>query len=65
MLTEPELQAVLRALRAGGIDISSIDAPLVGEEPRLFFVHIQGRGRAIDLAQAIRDALDVTAPPGG
>ena len=64
VLTESELQGVLRALRAGGIDISSIDDPLAGEEPRLFFVHFQGRGRALDLAQAIRDALDVAQPPG-
>lgn len=64
VLTESELQGVLRALRAGGIDISSIDDPLAGEEPRLFFVHFQGRGRALDLAQAIRDALDVAEPPG-
>lgn len=64
VLTESELQGVLRALRAGGIEITSIDDPLAGEEPRLFFVHFQGRGRALDLAQAIRDALDVAEPPG-
>lgn len=57
-LVEPELQAALRALRAGGIGIVSIEDPLVGEEPRLVFVHFQGRGRVVDLAQALRDALD-------
>lgn len=64
-LLEGELQPVLKALRAGGIEIASIDDALVGEEPRLVFVHFWGRGRAIELARAIRDALDATARDGG
>jgi hypothetical protein len=64
-VTEAELQSVLRALRAGGIDISSIDEPIVGEEPRLFFVHFEGHGRAIDLARAVREAMAVLTPSGG
>lgn len=60
-LQESELQPVLRALRASGIEIASIDAALVGEEPSLVFVHFWGRGRATDLARGIRDALDATA----
>jgi len=63
-LVESELQGVLRALRAGGIEIASIEDPLAGEDPRLVFVHVWGRGRAVDLARTIREALDVmrTAP---
>jgi hypothetical protein len=63
-LSEGELQEVLKALRAGRIDITSIDDPLVGEEPRLVFVRFWGRGRATDLARAIRDALDAMTPSG-
>jgi hypothetical protein len=57
-LFESELQPVLRALRAGGLEITTIDDPLVGEDPPLVFVHFWGRGRAADLARAVRDALD-------
>lgn len=57
-LTEEELQPVLRALRAGGLEIGSIETPFVGEDPPLVLVHVWGRGRATDLAQAVRDALD-------
>ncbi|HYO45257.1 MAG TPA: DUF1259 domain-containing protein [Gemmatimonadota bacterium] len=60
-LLEGELQPVLKALRAGGIEIASIDDALVGEVPRLVFVHFWGRGRATELARVIRDALDATA----
>jgi hypothetical protein len=57
-LSEDELQPVLRALRAAGLEITTIDDPLVGEDPPLVFVHFWGRGRAADLARAVRDALD-------
>lgn len=64
-LVESELQDVLRALRAGDIQIASIEDPLVGEDPRLVFVHFFGRGRAVDLARSIRDALDAVGLSAG
>jgi hypothetical protein len=57
-LREEELQPVLRALRAGGIEIASIDDAAMGEEPNYVYVHLWGRGTATALAHAIRDALD-------
>lgn len=57
-LSEDELQPVLRALRAAGLEITTIDDPLIGEDPPLVFVHFWGRGRAADLARSVRDALD-------
>lgn len=62
-LVEAELQPVLRVLRAGDIRIVSIEDPLVGEEPRLVFVHFWGRGRVVDLADALREALNVVQAP--
>jgi mycothiol synthase len=59
-LLESELQPVLRALRAAGLEITAVGGSLVGEEPRLVHVHYWGRGRAEMLARGIRDALDVT-----
>ena len=56
---EEELQPVLKALRAAGIEIASIEDAAMGEEPNYVHVHIWGRGSATELAQAIRDALDV------
>jgi hypothetical protein len=63
-LLESELQPVLRALRAAGLEIAAVGGSLVGEEPRLVHVHYWGRGRAGDLARGIRDALEVTARSG-
>lgn len=57
-LLEEELQPALKALRAGGIEIASIDDAAMGEEPNYVYVHLWGRGSATALARAIRDALD-------
>jgi hypothetical protein len=59
VVLEEELQPVLKALRAAGIEIASIDDAAMGEEPNYVYVHLWGRGSATALAQAIRDALDV------
>ena len=57
-LSDAGLQPALRALRAGGVEIAAIDTPLVDADPPLVFVHVWGRGRATDLARALRAALD-------
>jgi hypothetical protein len=63
-VSEPELAVVLKALRAGGIDIVAIHHHMVGESPRILFLHYWGRGKAVDLATTIRKALDLTAWEG-
>jgi len=59
-----ELQPVLKALRAGGIDIVAIHSHMAGESPRVLFLHYWGQGRAADLAQTVKRALDLTAWDG-
>jgi len=53
-----DLQRVLRALRAKGISVRSIRNHTVGEHPQLVFVQFRGEGPAIQLASAVRYALD-------
>ncbi|HVG11117.1 MAG TPA: DUF1259 domain-containing protein [Thermoanaerobaculia bacterium] len=60
-MEESELQAVLKALRKGGIDIVAIHHHMTGEEPRIVFLHYWGTGPAGRLAQALRSALDAQA----
>jgi hypothetical protein len=61
-MRESELQAVLKALRAAGIDIVAIHQHMTGEEPRIVFLHYWGVGRTADLARGLRAALDQTKP---
>lgn len=63
-VTESELSPVLKALRAGGINIVAIHHHMAGETPRILFLHYWGRGKAIDLATTVRKALDLTAWEG-
>ncbi|MBS4050623.1 MAG: DUF1259 domain-containing protein [Methylomonas sp.] len=55
---ETELQPVLKLLRASGIAITTIHSHMVGESPRIVFLHYWGESRASDLAKAFKSALD-------
>lgn len=57
---EDELQAVLKALHRSNINIVAIHHHMVGETPRMLFLHYWGRGKALDLARGIKMALDLT-----
>jgi hypothetical protein len=63
-VTESELQAVLRSLRAGGINIVAIHSHMTGENPRLLFLHYWGRGTSLALATTLNRTLDLTAWDG-
>lgn len=60
-VTEQELQPVLKALRAGNINVVAIHNHMIGESPRILFLHYWGRGPAADLAAVVKRALDLTA----
>jgi hypothetical protein len=59
-MLETELQAVLRALRGGGINVVAIHNHMTGESPRIMFLHFWGLGRTEDLARTLKAALDKT-----
>jgi hypothetical protein len=59
-VTEDELQPVLKSLRAGGIHVVAIHHHMVGEQPRILFLHYWGRGPAANLATTVKKALDLT-----
>jgi hypothetical protein len=57
---EDELQPVLKALRAGKINIVAIHSHMTHENPRILFLHFWGKGKTVALAQGLKRALDVT-----
>lgn len=63
VLKPSELSAVLTELAAQGLDVTAIHNHLVGEEPRLIYVHIGGHGNAVDLARRLDRALARTSTP--
>ena len=54
-----DLQKVLKALRARGINIESIRNHTAGAPPEFIFIRYWGEGPAIELAKSIRYVLDV------
>ncbi|KRS22676.1 hypothetical protein AAY72_02095 [Alishewanella sp. WH16-1] len=60
---EDELQATLRTLRAGGINIVAIHQHMTHEQPRYLFLHYWGKGKAQDLAKTVKKALDLQTNP--
>jgi Domain of Unknown Function (DUF1259) len=53
-VTEDELQPVLKSLLKNKINIVAIHQHMTHEEPRIMFFHYWGRGRAKDLANAVK-----------
>ncbi len=57
-MLEGELQAVLKTMRADGINIVAIHQHMTQESPRYLFLHYWGKGKAVDLAKAVKRALN-------
>lgn len=60
ILTAPEVQKVIQALRAGNIAIVELHNHGLTEEPRLFYMHYWAVDDALTLARALRAAMDAT-----
>src|SRR5437667_1522430 len=56
-VTEDELQPVLKSLLKDKINIVAIHQHMTHEEPRIMFFHYWGRGRARDLANAVKGGI--------
>jgi hypothetical protein len=57
-MLERELQSVLKTMRRDGINIVAIHQHMTEEAPRYIFLHYWGKGKAVDLAIAVKKALD-------
>lgn len=53
-----EMQAVLRTMRAGSMNIVAIHQHMAHDNPHYFFMHYWGKGDAKELAKTIKKALD-------
>ena len=63
VLTLLEVAPVTHALEKGGITITAQHDHLVGETPRLTFVHIMARGDPVEIAKTIHDAIALSGTP--
>ncbi len=61
MLLPAELNPVINALRANGIEVASIHNHLLDNQPSMVFMHFWAYGDAVSLAKGLKAALDRTA----
>jgi hypothetical protein len=57
VLTGDEVNPVIRSLRDGGIVVTALHSHMLGEEPRLFFMHFWANDDAMKLARSLHAAL--------
>ena len=60
VMTAPEIQKVIQALRKGRIDIVELHNHSLDEQPRLFYMHFWATADGLTLVRALRPALDAT-----
>ena len=63
VLTEREIQPVMLKLEQVGIEITALHNHLIGEKPRVMYMHVMGSGDAVKLAQAAHAALVLSKTP--
>jgi hypothetical protein len=61
VLTADEVNPVIKALRANGIEVTALHSHMLDEQPRLFFMHFWANDDANKLARGLRAALDKMA----
>jgi Domain of Unknown Function (DUF1259) len=64
VLTEDEIEPVMMKLQEAGIHESAVHNHLIGESPRILYMHLASHGDAAQMAKAIHDALALTKTPG-
>jgi uncharacterized protein DUF1259 len=65
VLLQTEVSPVMEKLRASGFEITAVHNHLLGETPRVVYMHYMAQGPAVDLANSLRSALSVSKTPLG
>jgi hypothetical protein len=61
VVTAEELNPMISALRGHGIEVVAIHSHMLGDEPRLFFVHFWANEDVVKLAKGLQAALEKMA----
>ena len=58
VLLADEVNPVIKALQAAGIEITALHSHMLAEQPRVFFMHFWANDNTLKLAKGLRAALD-------
>lgn len=59
VLTQDEVNPVMSAVLAQGLDVTALHNHFFWESPRMFYMHVHGHGSAADLARRLKPAIDL------
>jgi len=59
VLLGKEVNPVMKALRANGIEVTALHNHFFWDEPRVYYMHVHGMGKAGDLARRVKPGLDL------
>lgn len=59
VLLQEEVNPVMSALLANGIDVTALHNHFFFDEPRIYYMHVLRVGKPIDLAREVKPALDL------
>jgi hypothetical protein len=59
VLLEDEVNPVMSALLNNGLEVTALHNHFFFDSPRMFFMHVHGHGRAGDLANRVKPAVDL------
>lgn len=59
VLLQEEVNPVMSALLDNGLEVTALHNHFFWETPRMYYMHIHGHGKAADLAQRVKPALDL------
>ena len=65
VLLDQEVPAVMSGLFAGGLEVTAVHNHLNEMSPHVMYMHYEGHGDAVQLAQALRQALSASGTPFG
>lgn len=61
IMTADQVQVVIASLRQHRLHVVALHNHMIGEEPRLYFLHYWGKGPAAELARAFAATLEAQA----
>ena len=65
VLAESEVSPVMRALQEGGVEPTALHNHVLGESPRVMYMHIRAHGDPAAIAKTLHAALALTKTPLG
>lgn len=65
VLTQPEVNPVMKKLVEGGLEVTALHNHLLRSEPATMYLHVSGHGDAVKLAGALHAGLQESGTPLG